>query len=295
MKKIELAKSVIKQHRHLFMCPLCHATMNLNESNSLLCSNHHCFDISKYGYVNLLSRPMKPTKYDKKMFESRHTVCRSGFFSELSKQIRHIVRDEMMNANANRLNILDVGCGEGFHLADLVRDLSANGSKVLGVGIDISKEGIRIASREFPGLIWCVADLAHSPFTTEQFDVILNIFSPSNYSQFTRMLHDDGLFIKIVPGRDYLKELRTLFYRQSDKQTYSNEQVVSHFCRHFKLVVSRQIQYSKSLNSEDLKNLIHMTPLSWGTTKENIQSALQSALSAVTVDVTVIVGKKRVK
>jgi 23S rRNA (guanine745-N1)-methyltransferase len=179
-------------------------------------------------------------------------------------------------------------------LADLVKDFSLNSFEVLGVGIDISKEGIRIASREYPGLIWCVADLVQSPFIDKQFDVILSIFSPSNYSEFARMLHDGGLLIKIVPGRDYLKELRTVFYNQTDRQVYSNEQVVTYFSKHFNLVDARQIQYSKSLDPTDLQNLIHMTPLSWGTTEEKIQSALQSGLSFVTIDVTVVVGKKRI-
>lgn len=272
MKKIELAKSVIRRHSHIFMCPLCRATMNMNGSNSLLCSNSHCFDLSKYGYIHLLSSPVRRTKYDKKMFESRHGVCRSGFFTEMMKQIRHIVSNEA--GNTKRINVLDVGCGEGSHLADLVKRLRSVGSEVLGVGIDISKDAVRIASREYPGLIWCVADLAHSPFRDKQFDVILSNFSPSNYSEFARILHDDGVLIKIVPGRDYLKELRTVLYGQIDKQTYSNEHVVTHFSKHFNLVKTRQIQYVKRINPTELKDLIRMTPLSWGTTGENIQKAL---------------------
>jgi 23S rRNA (guanine745-N1)-methyltransferase len=164
MKKIELAKRVIQKHRYIFMCPLCRATMNMNGSNSLVCSNRHCFDLSKYGYIHLFSSSVKPTKYDKKLFESRHAICRSGFFEGMIQQIGHIIRNERVNKKTKRLNILDVGCGEGSHLAELVNDLNSTGSEVLGIGTDISKDSIRIASREYPGLIWCVSDLAHSPF-----------------------------------------------------------------------------------------------------------------------------------
>lgn len=34
-------------------------------------------------------------------------------------------------------------------------------------------------------------------------------------------------------------------------------------------------------------------PLSWGTTEENIENALQSGTSSVTIDITVVVGRKK--
>jgi 23S rRNA (guanine745-N1)-methyltransferase len=159
--------------------------------------------------------------------------------------------------------------------------------------VPISKDAIRIASREYPGLIWCVSDLAHSPFMDKQFDVILSIFSPANYTEFTRMLHDDGILIKIVPGKDYLKELRSVFYGQSDRQSYSNEHVIAHFSKHFNLMNTRQIQYCKRLDPTELKHLIRMTPLSWGKTEKTMQKVLQSNISFATIDITVVVGKKR--
>ncbi|WP_415783032.1 hypothetical protein [Brevibacillus invocatus] len=51
--------------------------------------------------------------------------------------------------------------------------------------MDISKEGIRIAARSTSD-IWCVGDLAHCPFKDQSFHVILNLLSPSNYSDYRR-------------------------------------------------------------------------------------------------------------
>jgi 23S rRNA (guanine745-N1)-methyltransferase len=56
---------------------------------------------------------------------------------------------------------------------------------------------------------------------------------------------------------------------------------------------ARQIQYCKSLDPTELKNLIHMTPLSWGKAEETMQKALQSDISFATIDITVVVGKNR--
>jgi 23S rRNA (guanine745-N1)-methyltransferase len=161
-------------------------------------------------------------------------------------------------------------------LANLVKELDAIGFEALGVGIDISKEGIQIASRDYLGFIWCVADLAQNPFRDQQFDVILNLFSPANYTGFARMLHDDGVLIKVVPGRDYLRELRELFYEETERQAYSNERVIKHFSQHFQPVGTRQIRYGKELSAHDLEHLIHMTPLTWGTTEGHIQNAFRS-------------------
>ena len=51
-----------------------------------------------------------------------------------------------------------------------------------------------------------------------EFDVILNILSPANYAEFTRLLKPDGLFVKVVPENDYLKELRNVFYDETERQ-----------------------------------------------------------------------------
>lgn len=294
MKRIETAVKIIRDHSHLFMCPLCDAAMHVNDRKSLVCSNQHCFDLAKSGYINLISGSVRPTKYDKKMFQSRQAICESGFFDQMIECVLQTVRDDIRNKNAKQYNILDAGCGEGSHLADLVKGLSlTTPCEVMGVGLDISKEGCLLASRKYPGLIWCVADLARSPFMKRQFDVIVNILSPSNYMQFSRMLRDDGILIKIVPGSDYLKELRQAFYGQTARQTYSNEDVIRHFDLHFSTVVTRQIQYRKDLDQNSLQHLICMTPLSWGTAEENLQNALQSGMSSVTVDLNVLAGKKK--
>lgn len=289
MKKIERAKSLIGQHLYLFVCPICHREINRQESNSLICANHHCFDLSRYGYIHFLAKPVKPSKYDQPMFAARQAICQSGFFAEVNEQIRQIVSQQRTTIHPQ--TVVDVGCGEGSHLADLIKGLNRDGMDVLGVGIDLSKEGIRIAARDNPGLIWCVADLAQSPFRANQFDVILNIFSPANYREFTRILADEGSLVKIVQG--YLAELRSLFYRHREKEAYSNEQVVAHFSEQFHLVDTRYIKVAKRVNPTDLTHLIHMTPLAWGATEQQIQQALQSGLSSVTIDVTMMVGKKK--
>ena len=119
---------------------------------------------------------------------------------------------------------MDAGCGEGSHLANLVAALRPQAPETIGVGLDIAKEGVRIAAREYPGLIWCVGDLTRSPLQSAQFAFILNVLSPANYAEFARLLHDDGILIKVFPAANYLQELRQALYQGTDKEEYDNDQ-----------------------------------------------------------------------
>jgi len=232
--------------------------MSMGESTSLICVNRHYFDISKNGSIHLLSTLLKPTKYDKTMFEARRVVFKSGLYRKMTEPIIRVFSHRADKKHAQPIKIMDAGCGEGSHLALLIDALRSRGHEALGVGIDLSKEGIRMASRNYPGHIWCVADLAQCPFMDRQYDMILNIFSPSNYSEFVRLLHEDGFLVKVVPETGYLKELREAFYPETYRQTYSNERVVAHFSKHFCLVEERRIRYTERLDTTGLENLIHM-------------------------------------
>ncbi len=107
-------------------------------------------------------------------------------------------------------------CGEGSHLQ---RIIEGSNIPATGIGLDISKDGILLASKRYENSIWIVGDLAKSPFGDQSFHIILNILSPSNYKEFKRLLVQDGLVIKVVPRPDYLKELREVLYDDMEKKS----------------------------------------------------------------------------
>lgn len=279
------------QYESIFKCPVCAATMAIVDSKSLVCSKNHTFDLAKQGYVNLVTRPLA-TKYDKELFESRKMIAESGFFEPLSEMIASLIKEEVHCAD-KPIKILDTGCGEGSHLSsikDKIHSQSLN--EVVGVGVDLAKEGIIVAARSFSNLIWCVADLANGPFNDKTFDVVLNILSPSNYGEFNRLLSDSGIVIKVVPRTDYLKELRDVFFEESDKQSYSNQNIVERFSDNFDSIDKQSLCYTFTLNSELLPHLIRMTPLSWGATAEKVQTVLAMGLTEITVDLDILIGRK---
>ena len=59
----------------VFQCPICKTDLKLKQK-SLFCSNHHCFDISKTGYVNFAvgTKSSKHCLYSDKELNSLITV-----------------------------------------------------------------------------------------------------------------------------------------------------------------------------------------------------------------------------
>lgn len=284
-KRIMSAKNV-RDHEAMFQCPLCGSDMRVSECKSLFCVNKHTFDFTRQGYLNLMTRPVK-TKYGKELFVARRRLVETGFFEPLSQAIAEIINQSGKQA----VSIIDMGCGEGSHLAKIC-DLVSNQTVVTGVGIDLAKEGILMAAKNYPNQIWAVADLANTPFKDQQFDVILNILSPSNYAEFQRLLKPDGWVVKVVPQSGYLKELRAAFFDGSEKESYSNEVTVERLKKNFQIIESSRLQYSVLLDHLSIQSLIQMTPLAWAATAEQISLFIEKGAAPITVDFEILTGKK---
>jgi 23S rRNA (guanine745-N1)-methyltransferase len=290
MKKIELAKELIKNNLEIFKCPVCSEPMLLKGS-SLICLKGHCFDLANKGYLNLLANPVH-SKYGKQMLTSRKIIAQHGFFQPLIEQIGDIMLRKIKNKKEQtKFRILDAGCGEGSNLVSILAYLNSKTPlEFIGIGLDISRDGISIASGSYPGNIWVVANLANCPFIDKQFDIIINILSPANYEEFKRILKDSGLFIKVIPGSGYLQEIRKTFYHQKGKQEYYNEKVIALLEKNFNIISRKQLTYKKELSQDELIPIIEMTPLSWSINKEDIRQKRYLEMREITIDLTIIAG-----
>ena len=289
-KRTKQAKYV-SNYETMFACPLCKASMMVIDLKSIICANHHTFDIAKQGYINFLTK-LTNTKYGKDLFEARREfIAENGFFKPLSQAIAETIN--MYAFKKEKVSLIDMGCGEGSHLSILSDTIRSDYNKlVTGAGIDFSKEGIIPAAKNYTNMIWAVADLTRTPFKDKQFDVILNILSPSNYAEFRRLLKADGIVIKIVPQSDYLKELREVIFDEPEKQSYSTVNTIGHFKRNFQLVNQSRLHYIVELNHPSLQKLIQMTPLSWRVDKQQCHAFLKRDSAKITVDLEVLIGMK---
>ncbi|WP_332646507.1 putative RNA methyltransferase [Lysinibacillus sp. 54212] len=261
----------MKEHKQLFACPVCKEGMSVSDTGKVTCINNHSFDIAKQGYINFMTKPVN-SMYSKELFEARQRVIASGLYDDLQRKIA---------AHISGTYILDTGCGEGSHLARICEKVEGS----VGVGIDIAKEGILSAAKFYDGHIWCVGDLASSPYSADTFDVILNILSPANYDEFKRLLKPDGKVIKVVPQEGYLKELRQQAFAHSEKESYTNALTLQRFKESFERVEVERIHYTVPLSGDLVPKLLEMTPMGW-----HIENKEAIRLSEITVDVNILIG-----
>jgi len=272
LSKRAAGAALMNNNLSLFACPICQESMTIQEQGRMVCSANHSFDIAKQGYINMLTHGAA-SKYSKELFESRKTVIDSGIYDEIEDKIIELI--------APAQTVLDTGCGEGSHLARIMAE-----KKGIGVGIDIAKEGILAASRHYPEQIWCVGDLAKSPFAKSSFDAILNMLSPANYEEFKRLLTPGGCVVKVVPQSRYLHELRAQLYADSDKESYSNDQIVARFKESFMEVSVKRITYTTPFATELIPALLEMTPMGW-----HKKEGAAICLNEITIDVDILVGR----
>ncbi len=269
---------------HLLECPVCRTRFS-KQKNSIICTSNHCFDIAKKGYINFLSK-QPVTKYNKELSAARRQVFDNGFFRPLLDRIT----EQIISIKANRITILDAGCGEGSNLLYIIKRLSEEQMiDLLAMGSDISKEAIQSVGKKSINALFCVADIANMPFGQTQFDIILNILAPANYSEFNRYLKPGGSLIKVVPSDHYLQELRSIVYTDKKKQNYSNAQVIELFKRHFETFRVEEINYTQTVTQEYLEKIIHMTPLVWNEDKRALVEKCRH-IDQITVGFSVLTG-----
>ena len=208
------------------------------------------------------------------MFEPRRQLIQAGMYAPVLAEIQ------------NRLtsgNLLDVGSGEGSFL----NLLSVSGSKF---GFDIARDGINMAS-EYTELeaFFSLADLTNLPFADQAMGTVLNIFTPSNYREFKRVLADDGQVIKVIPDRYYLQELRTAFGMAVD---YDNQEVIHKFAENFPDYTQKEVKYTFELPPQLRDAFLSMSPLEWQVSASEKARIAQNPPQVATIHVQILQGKK---
>lgn len=279
MSKKDKAIQHFKENLHVLQCPICRSSFNVH-LHSLKCEKQHTFDFSKQSYLNLLTAHVK-THYEKALFVSRQNIIvQSKLYNPIHKEIAKILNDRYRRP----FTITDLGCGEGSHLKEITNYLHHDHT---GIGIDISKEGILIAAKTYEQTMWLVGDLAKTPLKDNSIDVLLNILSPANYKEFRRIAANDALLIKIVPVQHYLRELREFLFGAKVEEI---NEPIDLFKKQVQLDTILPIQYKKTLNHQELTELVQMTPLTWSADSSKIKDFLQQESCEITIDVNILIA-----
>lgn len=276
LTKKQMCKDILIKN-NIFMCPHCKEILNL-ENNVLICKNNHNFDISKKGNLFLLNtKNYKQSKiYDMTLFKSRREFIENKFYHSVYK----FIAKNINSYKFDDIKILDLGCGEGIHSKYIQEEISYNN---IIYGLDYSKDAISMATDYLKnGNIYFVADINNIPLKNNSIDIIIDFLSPYNTVEINRVLKDEGYFIKIVPGNDYLKELREAFRMDIYEK---KDEVKANILKNFDIINEIEINEVKILSNKDLYNLIKMTPMNNKNIRKNIDE--------ITINVIIYIMKKR--
>ena len=103
---------------HKLACPKCHESI-VQEGNSYKCANNHCYDLAKTKYLNLLLNPDKATNNpgdSKESLVARKAYLTKGYYDVILKSVIDCIKKYR---DDTPLDILDLGCGEGYYTRGL--------------------------------------------------------------------------------------------------------------------------------------------------------------------------------
>ena len=279
-------------------CPLCHSALKLQEG-SLVCPKRHCFDIAKQGYVNLLGPSRQSAHYSKESFESRRAILEAGYYDHVKEAVLTAVGRALSPSegpaavNATPFRVLDAGCGEGFYARAIRENLCVD-----VVAFDLSKDAMLMAARHDSrkAVKWLVGDLTNIPVLKGSINCVVDVFAPSNYDEFKRVLTPTrnasapGVLVKVVPGSNHLTELRHLAEGSLRSKEYSNQLVTDCFEKHFKMTDRIKVTRTFEMSERDVRVFAEMTPLLFGIDAESLNL---SRVKSITIEAELLVGTPR--
>ena len=252
-----------------YLCPVCGQKLKISE-HSYKCRDGHSFDISKKGYVNLLTtKGRNPVRSgdNKEMIRARSAFLDLGLYKPLAQKIGQLSND--LTREIKEPVIIDSGCGEGYYSC-IYSELN---ERALIFGIDISKHGIdHAASRArshtppLQNIRFAVASAFSLPFRDECADIVISCFAPVSNDEYARVLKKGGYLIIASPTARHLFGLKSVLY---DKP-YENEPNV-YALNKFSLEDTLTLEYEGELNTNaEIMALFTMTPYYYKTPAEAV-------------------------
>ena len=278
----------------LLACPVCGSQFTLQQT-ALICANSHAFDIAREGYVNLLRKKLPGDT--KEMLVARRNFFDQGYYRPISDTINALVAayapPVSLHGPASSSRILDAGCGEGYYLDRLHAYLTSLDQQPLCVGIDISKEAIKLAAKRYPESHFLVANLKERLVLLDAtIQVMLNIFAPRNAEEYARVLSPGALLLVVIPGPDHLHQLRSTLHLLNIEES-KQQHVVEQFSAQFSLLTTRTLSYTLRLHKPEISWLVMMTPNYWHLSQESRSALEQLETIQTTIETTFLLFRRQ--
>lgn len=228
----------------MLLCPVRECGMPLvREDRRVLCASRHSFDVARSGYINLLQPQDRRSKLPGDTVAAvagRRRLHDLGVTAPLLRAIA-----EMANASSED-TVLDAGCGDGFYLGSLAREIGFRGH-----GVDISIPAVDAAAKRYPACEWIVANADRVlPYAAGSFSLVMTITARMNAVEFRRVMRGGGRLLVAIPAPDDLIELRGAGRDRVDR-------TLDTFAHGFTLADRRRVTTASDLDAAAVEDVLH--------------------------------------
>ena len=224
---------------------------------SLACPRGHSFDLARSGYMNLLQPQDRRSRAPG---DSQEAVAARRRFLTAGHEAPFVAAllDELAALPLpQRPAVLDIGCGEGTHLAALARQLGLGAERAYG--LDLSTAAIDLAARTYPALTWVIANADRRlPYLDSSFDLALSLTARRNGPELRRVLVPEGRLLVAVPGPDDLIELREAVLGKGERRDRA-VRTVAELAEDFALESHRTVRWTARLGADAIRDLLAAT------------------------------------
>lgn len=204
--------------------------------------------------MNLLQPQDKRSKTpgdSKEAVAARHRLLEAGHDAPFLEDLKATLQSLPLPPHPT---LLDVGCGEGTHLAAFASALQAEAH-----GLDLSVPAIDLAARTHPDPTWVVANADRFlPYAEASFDLALSLTARMNPPELRRILTPKGRLLVAVPAEDDLAELREAVLGEKVLRNRVDRTLAT-FAEDFDLESHHSVRWTAHLNPEEMRDLLAAT------------------------------------
>jgi len=120
-------------------------------------------------------------------------------------------------------------------------------------------------------------------------DALVNIFAPFSAEEFSRVLKDDGVIIRVYPLRRHLWELKELIY----DRPYENPEPDMEE-ENLTVVTKYELKYKMDFKTNnDIQSLFAMTPYFYRTSEDDKKKLEKAEKLSCTAEFGIVIYKKQ--
>lgn len=267
----------------LLECPICRGPFS-RVGGSLVCTDGHCFDIARQGYVNLLPGGAEPGTADtREMVAARTAFLGAGYYRPLIESIAAEVAAAVHGVPGC---VIDTGAGTGEYLSAVL----GSAPERIGLALDISKHAAAVAARAHPRAGAVVCDVWEPlPVRDGVAAAVMSVFSPRNAPELARVLVSGGALVVAAPTPDHLRELIEPLGMISVDPTKA-ERLARSLGELFALERTRRYELEISPDADDAVALVSMGPSARHTSIDEVRARAMRMGDTITATVSVDIG-----